>query len=1279
MRFSLAIAAGVVHFAAGAASVNSVDQTVTEDVAPGAYIVELKPGSHLKRGFSSPHAELYHDLERRGVVWDVQKEYTGELLTGAAVTLGSEADLAKLAQANGVQSITPVYIYPPPNITDTRANESTGSTPANENAAAHTRTGVAKLHGEGRFGKGVTIAILDTGIDYTHPALGGKFGPGNKVAGGFDFVGDAFTARKGSPPPIPDSDPLSQCNGHGTHVAGIIGANPNNPHNISGVAYEATINAYRIFGCQGSTNDVILVDALNKAYEDGNDIINLSLGAPDAWAKSASSLVASRIVAKGRIVTFAAGNDGAFGGWYTATGSGVISVGNAEKLSGVGAMSVGSTWGPSNDMFMNPSVSAPGTNILSTWPVTQGSYQVHSGTSMAAPFAAGSAALLLQVRGRNEATAKSVLGMFQNTAIPVPGSGAGGNLLESAAHQGAGLIQVYDAIKGTGSMLPAELLLNDTAHFQGSHEVSVKNDGNQTVTYSLAHVATGTSPTMSNGQAIFGPQVSPIEKPASVSISPSSVTVAAGQSLPVKIEIKAPAGADPKQFPIFSGFIEAKGSDGTLLRTTYLGVAASLKDMPVIATAPAPSLKNQKSQAVSENATFTLSGADFPSIVYSLTSGTPLLLVDLVNLLPAAAIDPRRLYRFARKPITVKRANPEDTFAGLEVVGRVFRREYLTRNKQFFSMGHSVQQFTNGTAIPDGNYKILLRALKITGDAAKEEDWEHWTSPIITVKRSPEAALDGAASGPGFMLGDFWLTQLRRQAGALSGRFIQTGNLADAQAAIDFRARLLSLMTQDHPDTPVELSRLAFIFMQRFEVGGSLADLDKALETQRCALNLPDGGRHKLDLHSVLGIFLQRRFERLGQASDLEEAITYHKYSFLFAADDHEELAIFASNLGGSLASRFALHSGLCDINEAIQCYQLAILTAPDSHPEKPKFLNNLGLALRNRSKRTLDMAGFDEAIKHQQHAMALTSNTLLGHTKFLNDLGVSFKERFERSDNLPDIDAAIDCHQRILSSLPKNHSEVTYAIQSLGAAFESRFERTNDISDLNKAIDHSQQAVLSAPDDNPEKSEVRLTHLGNMLAGRFKRFGNLNDINEAIECYRRASSISSDNRSMALSNLGFSLYERFGRVGDLVDLDGAIEYLDQVANLLPDGNPRKAALLSNLGLAYERTSEHLDSSLDLEKAIGCHQQAILLALQPGEKSGYLNNLGLSLARRFDRSGDPADIDKAIESYKEAIPNVSNGHLRKIGLLDNLGVAYGHRFRYSRQLEDIDQSIHYQE
>jgi len=101
-------------------------------------------------------------------------------------------------------------------------------------------TGVDKLHAQGFTGKGIKIAVLDTGIDYTHPTLGGGFGAGFKVYAGHDFVGDNYDGGSGA---VPDEDPLDQCAGHGTHVAGTIGANLDKEYNFTGVAPGALLGA----------------------------------------------------------------------------------------------------------------------------------------------------------------------------------------------------------------------------------------------------------------------------------------------------------------------------------------------------------------------------------------------------------------------------------------------------------------------------------------------------------------------------------------------------------------------------------------------------------------------------------------------------------------------------------------------------------------------------------------------------------------------------------------------------------------------------------------------------------------------------------------------------------------------------------------------------------------------------------------------------------------------------------------------------------------------------
>jgi len=174
---------------------------------------------------------------------------------------------------------------------------------------AHGITGVATVHDTlGFTGKGVKVGIIDSGIDYKHPALGGCFGPGCKVAGGYDFVGDDYT---GANSPVPDEDPRD-CNngkggGHGTHVAGIVGARDKD---FVGVAPDVTLHAYRVFGCDGSTGTDIMVAAMERAYKDGCDAINMSIGGGSSWAQYPDSVVADALVGKGMAVFSAMGNDG---------------------------------------------------------------------------------------------------------------------------------------------------------------------------------------------------------------------------------------------------------------------------------------------------------------------------------------------------------------------------------------------------------------------------------------------------------------------------------------------------------------------------------------------------------------------------------------------------------------------------------------------------------------------------------------------------------------------------------------------------------------------------------------------------------------------------------------------------------------------------------------------------------------------------------------------------------------------------------------------------------
>ena len=165
-------------------------------------------------------------------------------------------------------------------------------------------------------GKGVVVAILDTGVDYTHPDLGGCKGFGCKVIDGYDIVND-------------DWDPMDN-DGHGTMVAGIIAASGA----LKGVAPDAELLVYKVLEpsedgpASGDTSDVIA--GIGDAIKDGADIICMSLGGELDRTNDALALAVNRAVDAGVIVVAAAGNDGPYIGtiYSPASYENVIAVGS---------------------------------------------------------------------------------------------------------------------------------------------------------------------------------------------------------------------------------------------------------------------------------------------------------------------------------------------------------------------------------------------------------------------------------------------------------------------------------------------------------------------------------------------------------------------------------------------------------------------------------------------------------------------------------------------------------------------------------------------------------------------------------------------------------------------------------------------------------------------------------------------------------------------------------------------------------------------------------------
>lgn len=266
--------------------------------------------------------------------------------------------------------------------------------------------GINRVHAPAAWplteGKGVKVAVIDTGIDTGHPELSGS------VDGGYSAI-----TKTENPADYQDD------NGHGSHVAGTIAAKKDGK-GVVGVAPKARLYAVKVLDADGSGNLSDVIDGIVWAAKNKMDVANMSLGAPvDSEAMKRAVRFAR---GSGVVVVAAAGNSGGsvgFPGAYEDTIA-VAASDSADKLAGF------SSRGPEVDFI------APGVDVLSA--KMGGGFASYSGTSMAAPHVAGLAALAVSQGYVGLNGPDGVFAQLKKAATPLPTEGL------TVEMQGAGMI-----------------------------------------------------------------------------------------------------------------------------------------------------------------------------------------------------------------------------------------------------------------------------------------------------------------------------------------------------------------------------------------------------------------------------------------------------------------------------------------------------------------------------------------------------------------------------------------------------------------------------------------------------------------------------------------------------------------------------------------------------------------------------------------------------------------------------------------------------------------------
>lgn len=414
-----------------------------------------------------------------------------------------------------------------------------------------------------------------------------------------------------------------------------------------------------------------------------------------------------------------------------------------------GFMSNYSSFGPLSDLTLKPQLSAPGGQILATWPLDlNGGYAVISGTSMATPFMAACYAL---VKSQNpDLSIKETYALLQNSAGAQLPWLYDTSILSSAAHQGAGTVNVHNALTWQSLVTPPQLNLGTTAKTVTTN-FTITNRSNRAKTYTFSHKPAGVIQSAINN-ALLGQQYPWY---ASAKFQYDSILIKGGESAVVEAYITPPQNVKAQLLPVYTGFIVVHNNYETYT-IPYAGEpwdvsleAAPLLAANVLATNFDPSiLVNVNAPSVHSymfiqgsyfwtgppdktNRTFSMGDFGYPGITFGTTSTVDYVRLDLV---PANTSFVPDVYGFDPKIVAIPPSEliiPSNltltTIVGLEVA---------TVLLEFEGPFNDIERFwwRNAQNVPpNGDYRAVVRVLEPGGTYENPDDWQSWLSAILHI------------------------------------------------------------------------------------------------------------------------------------------------------------------------------------------------------------------------------------------------------------------------------------------------------------------------------------------------------------------------------------------------------------------------------------------------------------------------------------------------------------------------------------------------------------------
>ena len=376
--------------------------------------------------------------------------------------------------------------------------------------------------------------------------------------------------------------------------------------------------------------------------------------------------------------------------------------------------------------------------------------------------------------------------------------------------------------------------------------------------------------------------------------------------------------------------------------------------------------------------------------------------------------------------------------------------------------------------------------------------------------------------------------------------------------------------------------------------------------------------------------------------------------------DGHPDQPMYLSNLGAAQRIRFNRLGDLSDLENAISNLEKAVQLTDDKHPRKPAFLSNLGSAQQTCFERLGDLSDLENAISNKEKVVQLIDD---GHPQkpgCLSNLGNAQQICFDCLGDLSDLENAISNLEKAVQLTDDEHPRKPVCLSNLGSAQQTCFEHLGDLSDLKNVIINQEKAVHLTRDDDPQKAKW-LSLLGNSQNTLFQQDRHPGDLAACITSFQAAARLKAAYPSHA-----FRAARQWAQIshvnGDLLSaLAGyrtALELLGKVAWLGLNTSSHQAQLLH----------EHCES-------LGCHAANCAIKLGQFEDAAELLDLGQSIFWQ-QASSLRNDLEKLREVAPELAKNLERvGSLMDAGIFSDAAFTMGqHSNQHS--VEEIGKERH---